>query len=248
MKRVFGVLCFVVLLGFSFSTHAQSLTDYLQDDADAALRIEVAFLPDEEQSQQGLLAGQAGFWRTLFQYLGARPKDVRPKVGTKFVVYSSAYASSPYQTDSTPCVTSAGTRVREGVVASNFLPLGTLLDINGEEYIVEDRMNARYQGYFIDLWFPSTSSALDFGRKKLEIKIVGYAKPGEKIRVVHNVQEEPLEQEDTNVVAEDVVETGGDEDSFIAQLRESITQLTSLLGARKNPDYVNRFDVDCLAQ
>lgn len=105
----------------------------------------------------------------------------RPPIGTTFTVKVSAYAPSVYQTDSTPCITAAGTRVRQGVVASNFLPFGTLLDINDQQYIVEDRMNPRYQGKFIDIWFPSTQQAREFGRQTLSVAIVGYGTPGQPL-------------------------------------------------------------------
>lgn len=122
---------------------------------------------------------QTKWWNAIRQYIGIRNViPIHPKEGTVFRVHSSAYASSPYQTDSTPCVTAAGTMVRPGVVATNFLPLGTIVSINNKKYIVEDRMNSRYSGYYLDIWFSSTEEALEFGRKKLEITIIEYSKPG----------------------------------------------------------------------
>lgn len=118
----------------------------------------------------------ATFWQRLSRLLGAR---LTP--GTKLRVLSTAYAPSPYQTDNTPCITAAGTRVRRGTVAANFLPLGTILEINGQPFIVEDRMHPRYQRR-LDIFFPSTSEALEFGRRLLEIRIVGYGSPGQPIR------------------------------------------------------------------
>lgn len=105
----------------------------------------------------------------------------RPAVGTVYKVQASGYASSPYQTDSTPCITAAGTRVRPGVVASNFLPMGTIITYNDSLYIVEDRMNSRYQGHFLDIWFPSTAEALIFGRRNINISISGYGTPGQAL-------------------------------------------------------------------
>lgn len=127
-----------------------------------------------------LAAHTTSWWRSL---LGIRtPRPVRPAVGTKFTVHASAYASSPYQTDATPCVTAAGTTVRPGVVAANFLPVGTLLDISSHKFIVEDRMHPRYAGYFLDVWFPSTSQAREFGRRKLEVTIIGYGEVGQSLQ------------------------------------------------------------------
>lgn len=135
-------------------------------------RLEVNLSPE-------LVEQTHSWWRSL---LGIRaPRIIRPAVGTKFTVNASAYASSPYQTDATPCKTAAGTTVRPGVVATNFLPTGTLLDISGHTFIVEDRMNSRYRGYFLDVWFPSTSQALEFGRRKLIVTILGYGEVGQPL-------------------------------------------------------------------
>lgn len=220
-------IIFIVALGFiAFSANAEGIESYLNDQTDASVQIELITPPEVAVEQTGIL----GRLRAL---LGIRKTvRVKPPVGTKFIVQSSAYASSPYQTDSTPCTTAAGTRVRPGVVASNFLPLGTLLDINGEAYIVEDRMNSRYNGYFLDVWFPSTSSALQFGRKKMEITIKGYAEPGQSIREVATNDEE------------DNRELVDDDPGVWANVRESIALITTFLGARTGGD-VNRFDVDC---
>lgn len=153
----------------------------------------------------------------------------RPPVGTTFTVNSSAYASSPYQTDSTPCITAAGTRVRQGVVASNFLPMGTLLEINGEAYIVEDRMNPRYAGRFVDIWFPSTAAALQFGRQKLQATIVGYGTLGQELT---SASDEALTE--GNPVKPTVIERASLR--FIAVTRYI---------ARAIPANVNKYDVNC---
>ncbi len=42
--------------------------------------------------------------------LGARA-IIQPEPGTTMTVPITGYAPSPYQTDSTPCITAAGTRV-----------------------------------------------------------------------------------------------------------------------------------------
>ncbi|MDP3997828.1 MAG: hypothetical protein Q8P73_05000 [bacterium] len=130
----------------------------------------------------------SGFLSSLRFWLSGKTAVPRPAIGTTYIVNSSAYAPSPYQTDSTPCITAAGTRVREGVVASNFLPLGTILSINDDLYIVEDRMNPRYSGQYIDIWFPSTEEALQFGRRKLEAVIIDYGTPGQALTTDANDQ------------------------------------------------------------
>lgn len=92
-----------------------------------------------------------------------------------FYVPATAYSSTPDQTDSTPFITASGTHVRQGVVAANFLPLGTVIripEVYGEQtFVVEDRMHARYV-YRIDIWFPSRDEARAFGFKMVKIEII----------------------------------------------------------------------------
>src|SRR3989344_2322877 len=114
-----------------------------------------------------VLIGAAGLFSS---YLGTRG-IIRPEPGTKLVVPAFAYAPSPYQTDGSPCLTASGTRVRRGTVAANFLPLGTVLQIEGGYFMVEDRMHPRYNRA-IDIFKPSTAEAREFGQQTLAITIV----------------------------------------------------------------------------
>ena len=87
----------------------------------------------------------------------------------------TGYSSSVNETDNTPFITAKGTYVRDGIVASNFLPFGTAIKIpeifGNKIFVVEDRMNSRYW-YNVDIWFPSKDLAKTFGRKTLKIEIV----------------------------------------------------------------------------
>ena len=86
---------------------------------------------------------------------------------------ASAYSSTPDQTDASPFITASGTHVRHGIVASNFLPLGTKVRIGDEDFIVEDRMNPRYNNVrIIDIWMPSRAEAKEFGTKTLSVQIL----------------------------------------------------------------------------
>ena len=93
----------------------------------------------------------------------------------EIMVFATAYSSTPDQTDGSPFVTASGTRVRDGIIATNFLPLGTKIkipEIYGDKvFVVEDRMNRRYWQK-IDIWFPTRSGALDFGIQKVKIQLV----------------------------------------------------------------------------
>jgi len=86
----------------------------------------------------------------------------------------TAYSSEPWQTSGDPFVTAAGTHVRDGVVAANFLPIGTRVripELYGDKvFVVEDRMNERYF-YKMDIWMDNTPEAVQFGLKHAEIEI-----------------------------------------------------------------------------
>lgn len=101
------------------------------------------------------------------------PKTYKPK--EIYIVAATGYSSTPEQTDSTPFITAAGTHVRDGVVAANFLPFGTIIKIpelfGNKTFIVEDRMHSRYQ-LNIDIWFPEKDLAKEFGLKVVRIEIV----------------------------------------------------------------------------
>lgn len=87
----------------------------------------------------------------------------------------SAYTYLAALTDSTPCITSSGYNICSdpvGVVANNCYPFGTIVDIEGVQYMVEDRMNRRYDCSHWDIVKDSYDEAIQFGRKKLTIKIL----------------------------------------------------------------------------
>ncbi|SRR3989339_432814 len=89
-------------------------------------------------------------------------------------VTSTAYNSLPNQTDDTPWITAMGTRCREGVVASNFLPLGTKVMIEGfgeRVFVVEDRMHTRFSDR-IDVWFRGYNDAMKYGKRDIDFYIV----------------------------------------------------------------------------
>ncbi len=87
----------------------------------------------------------------------------------------TAYSSSPDETDDTPFITASGTFVRKGVVAANFLPIGTkikLPDVFGDQiFIVEDRMHPRFSDR-VDIWFDNKSTAKRFGKQLSRVEVL----------------------------------------------------------------------------
>ncbi len=93
----------------------------------------------------------------------------------EIVTVITAYSSRPSETDDTPFVTASGSRVREGVVAANWLPFGTKVkfpEVFGDRiFTVEDRMHEKNSNK-IDVWFPKTSEALRFGVKISRVQVL----------------------------------------------------------------------------
>lgn len=79
----------------------------------------------------------------------------------------TAYNPVEWQTDSTPHITASGSHVREGIIANNCLKFGTLVEINGEVYVVEDRMNQRYGCEHFDILMFGIDEAKEFGKRNL---------------------------------------------------------------------------------
>ena len=99
-----------------------------------------------------------------------------PIVDNKVVeVTVTAYSSRVSETDDDPYTTAAGTTVRTGVVAANWLPLGTKVripEIFGDQvFTVEDRMARKNQNK-LDVWFPDTGDALRFGVRRTRVEIL----------------------------------------------------------------------------
>lgn len=88
----------------------------------------------------------------------------------------TAYTSTPDQTDDTPFIAASGKRVHDGMIAANGLPFGTIVKIprlyGNKEFVVWDRMNARYGYGHMDIWLDaSKAEARKFGRKHIEVEI-----------------------------------------------------------------------------
>lgn len=90
-------------------------------------------------------------------------------------VWVTAYSSTPEQTDDTPFITASGRHVRDGTLASNFLPFGAKVKIpaafGDKIFTVEDRMHSKKTN-FVDVWMPSKEEALLFGVTYTEIYVL----------------------------------------------------------------------------
>lgn len=90
-------------------------------------------------------------------------------------VWVTAYTSDPNETSNHPLITASGAMVSDGVVAANFLPFGTKIEIpslfGNKIFTVEDRTSAKFAGR-VDIWMPTRNQAVDFGIQHAEIVIL----------------------------------------------------------------------------
>lgn len=105
------------------------------------------------------------------------PDDVEAEaiIAKSRKVWVTAYTSTPEETDDTPFITAMGTKVRDGIIATNLLPFGTKVKIpklfGNKVFVVEDRMHRRKQNN-VDIWMDSKEDALEFGIAYADIVVL----------------------------------------------------------------------------
>lgn len=103
------------------------------------------------------------------------PDKPRPEAKKVITLTVTAYSSTVDQCGSTPFTTASGTQVRDGVIAANFLPIGTKVrfpDQFGDKiFVVEDRMAARYNQR-ADIWMSSRELAKQWGVRHVKMEIL----------------------------------------------------------------------------
>lgn len=105
-------------------------------------------------------------------------------------VSMSAY--TPHETGSR--ITASGAKAQEGYTcAANFVPLGSVIIYEGHKYVVQDRMNPKYNSH-VDLFMESHKKALQFGRKEARVQVMTKEDKHPKLRK----EDEPLETKDEN--------------------------------------------------
>lgn len=106
----------------------------------------------------------------------ALPEAKRINAKRALYLTVTAYSSSIDETDGDPFTTASGTRVHDGTLAHNSLPIGTRVrfpDAFGEKiFIVEDRLNPRYGPYMADIWMPSKAEAIQWGARVVKMEIL----------------------------------------------------------------------------
>lgn len=83
----------------------------------------------------------------------------------------TAYTASFDECGKDDGITASGTIATAGrTIAADFLPFGTIVIINGKEYIVEDRFGHGEHGK-IDIFMDSKHEAYSWGRRFIEVEI-----------------------------------------------------------------------------
>ena len=83
-------------------------------------------------------------------------------------VSMSAY--TPHETGSR--TTASGAKAKEGYTcAANFVPMGSVIIYEGHKYVVQDRMNPKYNRH-VDIFMESHKKAIQFGRKEAKVQII----------------------------------------------------------------------------
>jgi len=107
--------------------------------------------------------------------LPENPDQPQPEAKKSMQISVTAYSSTPDQTSGNPFITASGSHVRDGVIAANFLPIGTKVrfpdKFGNKIFVVEDRMSQRYW-YRADIWMETREQAKEWGVKYTTIEIL----------------------------------------------------------------------------
>lgn len=83
----------------------------------------------------------------------------------------TAYTASVEECGKADGITASGTKATQGrTIAADHLPFGTLVEIDGHIYTVEDRFGGGYKNK-IDIYFDNYMDAINFGRQQRVVKV-----------------------------------------------------------------------------
>lgn len=83
----------------------------------------------------------------------------------------TAYTASVEECGKADGITASGTKATQGrTIAADHLPFGTLVEIDGHIYTVEDRFGGGYTDK-IDIYFDNYMAAINFGRQQRLVRV-----------------------------------------------------------------------------
>ena len=108
----------------------------------------------------------------------APPALSLPQSGSylKLTATVTAYNSEPCQTDSTPDIAAWDNPVYDGMIAVSRdleqlgLSRGVRVEIDGVEFVIDDRMHKRKKRQF-DIWMKDKTAAQNWGRQRKEVVV-----------------------------------------------------------------------------
>ncbi len=159
-KRTLAIVAAIMIWQFSFP------------QATVAAETEASLINDDPPliASELPVTGAADTYR-----LPVNPDKPRPEAQRTMTIPVTAYSSTPDQTSGDPFTTASGTRVHDGTIAANFLPIGTRVrfpEYFGDKiFVVEDRMSARYW-HKADIWMTSRAEAIEWGVRYTTIEIL----------------------------------------------------------------------------
>ena len=174
-KVHYGFVLFVLLFEMLSPVNLATAAEGVLNETNSGILLNRQYIAKPSQSLVLLTDEDLAKRQTEWQ---EQRRETKPAVGTVYMT-ASAYNSLANQTDASPYRTAIGSMTREGVVASNYFPIGTRLrlpDVFGDrEFRVEDRMNPRYFKT-LDVWMENYTDAKSFGRKYVKVEVVSYGK------------------------------------------------------------------------
>lgn len=158
----------------------------LQDRVDEKQK-EINELNGSIKEADKALIEQSKLIRKLFDELGYgleettdRGKERLIKLGeytvTAYCSCQKCCGEYAYNRPSGKVYGAAGVELTPGVSVAGWLPFGSHIIIEGQEYIVQDRtaewIRDKYKGRIIDIYFSDHATALEWGKQKHEVWLV----------------------------------------------------------------------------
>jgi len=108
---------------------------------------------------------------------GSAVKAIYPPSKFQFVSLGvktiTGYSSTPEQTDGTPFITASNKVVSNGIIACpSYIEFGSVVMIDGNYFVCEDRMSAEKYPHRFDIWFETLEEAINWGIQKKEVMLV----------------------------------------------------------------------------
>lgn len=115
----------------------------------------------------------AGLWDTPPPIVEEKAAIVVPQEEcTYHEVWVTAYTATEEECGKADGITASGEVAQRGMIAADWLPFGTEVEINGETYVVKDRFGDGKYGK-IDIYVDSIEEAEQIGRYKTIVKVRG---------------------------------------------------------------------------